>query len=73
VAVKAIAVACKAQNQVINDPVSPCGACRQSIAEYETRYNKPIRIIMAGESGKVYIAGSIEALLPLMFNRRYLD
>lgn len=73
VAIKTIAISCKAQNQVINDPVSPCGACRQAIAEYETRYQQPIRIIMAGESGKIYAAGSIEALLPLMFNRRYLD
>jgi len=73
VPVKAIAVACKAQNQVINDPVSPCGACRQAIAEYETRYAQPIRIIMSGEGGKIYAANSIEALLPLMFNRKYLD
>lgn len=72
VAVKAIAISCKAQNQVINDPVSPCGACRQAIAEYETRYSQPIRIIMSGENGGVYVARSIEALLPLMFNRKYL-
>ncbi|MBS1636630.1 MAG: cytidine deaminase [Bacteroidetes bacterium] len=72
VPVKTIAISCKAQNQVINDPVSPCGACRQAIAEYETRYASPIRIIMSGESGKIYVANSIEALLPLMFNRKYL-
>lgn len=70
--VKAIAVTCKAQNQVINDPVTPCGACRQAIAEYENRYEKKIRIIMAGESGKVFITESIESLLPLLFNRKYL-
>jgi cytidine deaminase len=70
--VKAIAVSCKAQNQVINDPVTPCGACRQAIAEYENRYEKKIRIIMAGQSGNVYVTDSIESLLPLMFNRKYL-
>lgn len=73
VAIKTIAISCKAQNQVINDPVSPCGACRQAIAEYETRYESPIRLVMSGEGGKVYAANSIEALLPLMFNRKYLD
>ena len=72
VPVKTIAISCKAQNQVITDPVSPCGACRQAIAEYETRYASPIRIIMSGESGRVYVANTIEALLPLMFNRKYL-
>jgi cytidine deaminase len=72
VKIKSIAVSCKAENQVINDPVSPCGACRQAIAEYETRYGQKIRMIMAGESGRVFIAESIESLLPLMFNRKYL-
>ncbi|MFL5753178.1 MAG: cytidine deaminase [Bacteroidia bacterium] len=72
IAVKMIAVTCKAQGQVIHEPVTPCGACRQAIAEYETRYGKKIRIIMAGESGKVYATESIESLLPLMFNRRHL-
>ncbi|MCD6068353.1 MAG: cytidine deaminase [Bacteroidetes bacterium] len=72
VKIKSIAVSCKAENQVINDPVSPCGACRQAIAEYETRYAQKIRMIMAGESGRVFIAESIESLLPLMFNRKYL-
>ena len=72
VAVTAIAIAVKAQNQIINDPVTPCGACRQAIAEYENRYETAIRIIMSGETGKVFITDSIESLLPLMFNRKHL-
>lgn len=72
VKIKAIAVTCKAENQVINDPVSPCGACRQAIAEYEVRHSQKIKMIMAGESGKVFIAESIDSLLPLMFNRKFL-
>lgn len=72
VAVKAIAVCCKAQGSVLETPVPPCGACRQVIAEYETKSNQPIRIIMQGEKGKVYVSNSIESLLPLMFNRKYL-
>lgn len=72
VKIKSIAVTCKAENQIINDPVSPCGACRQAIAEYETRYEHKIKMIMSGESGRVFIAESIDSLLPLMFNRKYL-
>ena len=72
IAIKAIAVCCKAPGAVLETPVPPCGSCRQSIAEYETKYNKPIRIIMQGEKGKVYVSNSIESLLPLMFNRKYL-
>ncbi len=70
--VKTIAVCCKAPGSVMETPVPPCGACRQVIAEYETKYGKAIRIIMQGEKGKVYASTSIESLLPLMFNRKYL-
>ena len=72
VAIKAVAVAVKAENTVIDEPLSPCGGCRQVIAEYETKFEKPIRIIMSGEKGQIYIAKSIESLLPLMFTKKYL-
>ncbi len=72
VPVKAIAVACKAKGLVINKPVTPCGSCRQAISEYENRFTQKIRIIMSGETGEVYVSDSIENLLPLMFNAKYL-
>jgi cytidine deaminase len=72
VAVKTIAISCKSNGKIIEGPVTPCGACRQVIAEYETKFNKPIRIIMQGEKGNVYAANGIDQLLPLMFNRKYL-
>ena len=72
VPVNTIAISCKSSQTIIKGPVTPCGACRQVIAEYETKQNKPIRIIMQGEKGHVYAANSINALLPLMFNHKYL-
>lgn len=72
VKIKAIAVTCKAENQVIGEPVTPCGGCRQVISEYETRHKQKIKMIMAGETGKVLVAESIESLLPLMFNSKHL-
>lgn len=72
VGVKTIAVSVKANHQVITEPVSPCGSCRQVIAEYENLYETPIRIIMSGETGKVYVSESIENLLPFMFNKKHL-
>jgi cytidine deaminase len=71
-AVKAIAVAVKSKNVVVSEPLSPCGACRQVIAEYENKFESPIRIIMSGEKGKICVANSIESLLPLMFSKKYL-
>ena len=72
VAIKAVAVAVKSKSVVISEPLSPCGGCRQVIAEYENKLGKPIRIIMSGEKGQIYIAQSIESLLPLMFSKKYL-
>jgi cytidine deaminase len=65
--VKAIAIFCHT-----SEAIAPCGACRQSIAEYEVKNNSPVRVIMSGASGKVLIAKSIESLLPLMFNSKHL-
>jgi len=66
--IESIAVTAFAKKFDVNHPVSPCGACRQSMAEYELKQNQPIRLIMTGESGEIYIAESIETVLPFMFN-----
>ena len=71
-AVKTIAVSCKTPGKIIDQPVTPCGACRQVIAEYEIKFGSPIRILMQGEKGNVYAANGIDQLLPLMFNRKLL-
>jgi cytidine deaminase len=48
-------------------PISPCGICRQSLLEYEFRLNHPIRIILSGMEGKVFIIPNAAMLLPLSF------
>ena len=48
-------------------PISPCGMCRQSLVEYETRTEKPIRLILAGQEGKIYIVNTVKFLLPFAF------
>ena len=66
--IKAVAISALSKEFVIDKPVTPCGACRQAIAEYEHRYQNPIRLIMAGETGKVLVADSILPFLPYVFN-----
>jgi cytidine deaminase len=66
--IKTLAVVASSENHKIDKPVTPCGACRQVIAEYEHRYKQPIRLIMMGESGKILSADSISQLLPYLFN-----
>jgi cytidine deaminase len=69
VPIKTIAVTCEAEAE---QPITPCGACRQAIAEYEQRHNKKIKLIMATPNGKVFCSNGIETLLPFMFSSKYL-
>jgi len=53
-------------------PIPPCGACRQSISEYEFKQDTPIEIYFMGERGEVYKSDSINNLLPLSFDKKFL-
>jgi len=48
-------------------PVSPCGACRQVLAEVEHRFKKPMRVLLFG-ADEIYIMESVGQLLPMQFN-----
>ncbi len=48
-----------------SSPISPCGACRQSLLEYEHLYG-PIEVILYGADA-TYIFPSISSLLPFSF------
>jgi cytidine deaminase len=67
VKIKTIAITCKSKSFLVNEPLSPCGACRQAMSEYEIRYKSNIRIILQGEKGKIRIINSVADLLPFMF------
>ena len=57
----------------ITEPISPCGSCRQVLAEYESKQDKKIRIIFSGETGKTITVDGIENLLPMMFNAQKMN
>ena len=66
-AVKVLAIAARNEKDFINQPIPPCGACRQVILETENRYRQPIRILLYGKEC-IYEICSICDLLPLSFD-----
>lgn len=71
-AIKAVAItACfHDSNELLS--VSPCGDCRQVLAEYEHRYQSSIKMILTAGQGKVVVVEDAKTLLPLMFNADHL-
>ena len=67
VPIETIAISYHNDNGESNHPISPCGICRQSLLEYESRVKHQIRLILGGMEGKVYIIGRAGMLLPLSF------
>lgn len=67
-----MAISASSKNKPTIKPIPPCGACRQSIAEYEIKQNEPIEIYFMGESGKVVKSNSLANLLPLVFDKSVL-
>lgn len=69
---KALAISASASDRDLSEPVAPCGACRQAIAEYEFKQEAPISIYFMGKTGKIIKADSIKDLLPLAFDKSFL-
>ncbi len=70
-AIEILAVCAMMDGEFLDEPVYPCGSCRQSLLESENRFQKPIRILMYGKN-RIHIAKSIKDLLPLSFDASFL-
>ncbi len=67
-----IAISANSLNKLVDQPVGPCGSCRQAIAEYEFKQESPIELLFMGETGKIVKATSLKDLLPLSFDKSFL-
>ena len=70
-AVKTLAIAARTEQDFLDTPIPPCGACRQVLLETEKRFGKPMRILLYSKSD-IYIMEGVSALLPLSFDGDYL-
>ena len=69
---KKIFITARSEKKTVSRPVSPCGSCRQTLAEYEIRQDQPIEIYFTGETGIILKASSVRDLLPFMFDNTLL-
>lgn len=67
VPIETIAISYKSEGHASDHPVSPCGICRQSLQEFESRVNHPIQLILGGMHGPVHVIDTASRLLPLAF------
>lgn len=68
----ALAVAARTEQDFLEDPIPPCGACRQVILETEKRYGQPLRILLFGKK-HIYEIKNIGDLLPLSFEASAME
>lgn len=62
-----IAVAARQNGVLCAEPAAPCGACRQVMAQYQTKSGKPLSVILVGAK-KVQKFTRVDDLLPFIFD-----
>lgn len=70
--IMALAITASSSTQITKEPVAPCGACRQSLFEYEIKQKENIEVYFMGEIGKIIKTNSILDLLPIAFDKSFL-
>ena len=68
VEITSLAVAVKNDSKKVMTPASPCGSCRQIIAEYQSKQKAKIKIYLVAEGDEIYAIDSIHDILPLGFD-----
>lgn len=64
-----IAITASSDLKVTSSPIPPCGACRQSMLEYEVKQDTPIEMLFMGAEGKVCYSPSLVNILPFHFDK----
>ena len=62
-----IAIAGGVMGRLAKAPATPCGACRQVMAQYQLKGGKPMSVIMLGD-GQIWKFDRVDDILPLIFD-----
>jgi len=66
-AMTAIAIAAGQNGELCKNPATPCGACRQVMAQYQTKGGRPMRVLLIGAE-RIWRFEKVDDLLPLIFD-----
>ena len=55
------------RTSISHHPIAPCGICRQSLLETQLQQQSPIRLVLSGMEGMIFVINDIRHLLPLSF------
>ena len=53
--------------RLTDEPATPCGACRQVMAQYQAKAGRPMSVIMVGAK-KIWKFAKVDDSLPLIFD-----
>ena len=67
VPMNALAIAAAQNGELLKDPVTPCGACRQVMIQYQLKSGNPMEIMLIG-AGCIWKFANVESLLPFVFD-----
>lgn len=67
-----LAISASSSSQILKEPVAPCGACRQTLSEYEIKQKEKIEVYFMGEEGEIIKTDSVLDLLPIAFDKTFL-
>ena len=62
-----IAIAGGVLGRLGNSPATPCGACRQVMAQYQAKSGKPMSVLMVAD-GLIWKFDRVDDILPMIFN-----
>jgi cytidine deaminase len=66
-AITSIAITASQNGKLCETPATPCGACRQVMAEYQYKGKHPMEILLIGGK-KIWKFGKVDDMLPLIFD-----
>ena len=66
-AMAALAIAASQDGVLLETPATPCGACRQVMAQYQLKSGLPMMVLLVG-AHKIWKFDKVDDLLPLIFD-----